>query len=213
MLDTTCKKMVAFENVCFYYHRNVPIIHDFNLEIGEGEICAIIAPSGYGKTTLLYLLAGLYLPVSGRISVKGSPLSEPRLSTGLILQDYGLLPWATAFDNVSLGLRIRDVNSKKTIEITREWLEKLNITLVSHHYPPELSGGQRQRVAIARTLAISPDLLLMDEPFASLDALPRESLQNLIIDLHNEMPTITVVLVTHSIEEAVFLGKKILVIT
>jgi NitT/TauT family transport system ATP-binding protein len=204
--------MVTIENIDFSYQRNVPIFSNFSWSIARDEIWSVIAPSGYGKTTLLYLLAGLYLPAAGKISIHGEPLLGPRLSTGLILQDYGLLPWSTAFDNVSLGLKIRRVKAGKVNKIAHEWLSKLNIETVSHHYPIELSGGQRQRVAIARTLALEPDLLLMDEPFASLDALTRENLQNLIIKLHEDMPTITILLVTHNIEEAVFLGEKILVL-
>jgi ABC-type nitrate/sulfonate/bicarbonate transport system ATPase subunit len=204
--------MVTIEELCFFYQRRVPIFSNFYWRIGKGEIWSIIAPSGYGKSTLLYLLAGLYLPASGEINVDGMPLLGPRLSTGLILQDYGLLPWATAFDNIALGLRIRKVNAKETNRITLEWLSKLNIDAVSHHYPSELSGGQRQRVAIARTLVLQPALLLMDEPFASLDALTRENLQNLVIRIHADIPTMTIILVTHNIEEAAFLGKKILVL-
>jgi len=127
------------------------------------------------------------------------------------LQDYGLLPWATAFDNISLGLKIRRLDSRKVTQVTREWLSRLNIDAVSDHYPAELSGGQRQRVAIARTLALEPDLLLMDEPFASLDALTREDLQILTIRLWKDVPS-TIILVTHNIEEAVFLGKRIMVL-
>ena len=157
------------------------------------------------------MLAGLYLPASGEINIDGRPLPGPRMLTGLILQDYGLLPWATAFDNISLGLKIRRLDSRKVAQVTREWLSRLNIDAVSDHYPAELSGGQRQRVAIARTLALEPDLLLMDEPFASLDALTREDLQILTIRLWQDVPS-TIILVTHNIEEAVFLGKRIMVL-
>lgn len=205
--------MVNVENLCFYYQQRTPIFLNFNWSIVRGGIWSIIAPSGCGKTTLLYLLAGLRVPNSGKISIDSKPLLRPRLSTGLILQDYGLLPWATAFDNISLGLKIHGANSRKVAQVTRDWLYKLDIAHVSHHYPVELSGGQRQRVAIARTLALEPDLLLMDEPFASLDAQTREGLQNLIIGLREDVPSITIILVTHNIEEAVFLGENILVLT
>lgn len=212
-LDISNTTMVNVENLGFSYQRGAPIFRDFNWSIARGEIWSIIAPSGCGKSTLLYLLAGLYSPASGIIYIDGKPLLIPRRSTGLILQDFGLLPWATAFDNISLGLKIHKTNGKKTAQLTQEWLQKLDIAAVSHHYPTELSGGQRQRVAIARTLALQPDLLLMDEPFASLDAPTRENLQNVVIKLQEDMPSVTIVLVTHSIEEAVFLGEKILVLT
>ena len=203
--------ILEIERLCFSYHQESPIFLNFSWSIAPGERWSVIGPSGCGKTTLLYLLAGLRLPTSGKINIDGGQLTGPRLSTGLILQDYGLLPWATAFDNISLGLKIRGLDSGKVTQITREWLSKLAIDTVSGHYPAELSGGQRQRVAIARTLVLEPDLLLMDEPFASLDALTREELQNLTIDLWESMSS-TIILVTHNIEEAVFLGKRIIVL-
>jgi len=203
--------MVEIERLCFSYHQESPIFLNFDWSVAQGERWSVIGPSGCGKTTLLYLLAGLRLPASGKININGSPLIKPRVSTGLILQDYGLLPWATAFDNISLGLKIRGLGDGKVAQITREWLSRLGIDAVSSHYPVELSGGQRQRVAIARTLALEPDLLLMDEPFASLDALTREELQNLTISLWESVSS-TIILVTHNIEEAVFLGKRIMVL-
>ncbi len=203
--------MVEIGRLCFSYRQESPIFLNFNWSIAQGERWSVIGPSGCGKTTLLYLLAGLRLPTSGKIDINGGQLTGPRISTGFILQDYGLLPWATAFDNISLGLKIRGLDSGKITQITREWLSKLGIDAVSGHYPAELSGGQRQRVAIARTLALEPDLLLMDEPFASLDALTREELQDLTISLWESVSS-TIILVTHNIEEAVFLGKRIMVL-
>jgi len=203
--------MIKIEKLCFLFRKEYPIFLDFNCSIARGERWSVIGPSGCGKTTLLYLLAGLYSPTSGKVNIDGSLLSGPRISTGLILQDYGLLPWATAFDNISLGLKIRRIDNQKVNQVTGEWLSRLDIAAVSDHYPAELSGGQRQRVAIARALALEPDLLLMDEPFASLDALTREELQNLTIGLWESMFS-TIVLVTHNIEEAVLLGKRIMVL-
>ncbi len=203
--------MIEIEQLYFSYLQRSPIFLDFNCSIAKNERYTVIGPSGCGKSTLLYLLAGLWLPASGNISIDGLQLNGPRISTGLILQDYGLLPWATAFDNISVGLKIRGFDRRKTALITGEWLNKLGIDAVSSHYPAELSGGQRQRVAIARTLALEPDLLLMDEPFASLDTLSREAMQSLIINLWEETP-ITIILVTHNIEEAVFLGEKIMIL-
>jgi len=203
--------MVKIDRLSFCYQKESPIFLDFNWSVDRGERWSVIGPSGCGKTTLLYLLAGLRLPTSGKISVDGRPLSGPRVSTGLILQDYGLLPWATAIDNISLGLKIRRMNGRKITHIARDWLSRLDIAAVSDHYPAELSGGQRQRVAIARTLALEPDLLLMDEPLASLDSLTREDLQALTLQLWEDMRS-TIILVTHNIEEAAFLGKKIIVL-
>ena len=203
--------MVEIEGLCFSYQTGAPIFTDFNWSIAQAERWSVIGPSGCGKTTLLYLLAGLRLPTSGKINIDGNPLTKPRLSTGLILQDYGLLPWATTFDNISLGLRLRRFSNGKVNQVTGEWLSKLGIDAVSNRYPAELSGGQRQRVAIGRTLALEPDLLLMDEPFGSLDALTREEMQNLMIRLWESMSS-TMILVTHNIEEAVFLGKRIMIL-
>ncbi len=203
--------MIEVENVTFGYDGKSPIFVGFDWKIAKGESWAVIGPSGCGKTTLLYLLAGLRRTVSGTISVAGETVRQPRPSTGLILQDYGLLPWATALENVVLGLKIRGVPKRKSAEIGEHWMERMGLSVVARHYPSQLSGGQRQRVAIARTLAVDPDVLLMDEPFSSLDALTREGLQDLIVDLGVE-GTVTTVLVTHNIEEAVFLGRKVLVL-
>lgn len=202
--------MVKVENLDFAYPGKPPLFSGFNWMIDRGERWAVIGHSGCGKTTLLLLLAGLRRPTAGTISIDESHLLRPRLSTGLVLQDYGLLPWATAFENVALGLRVRGVDGSQRQEIVEGWLARLDIWSVRHHYPAELSGGQRQRVAIARTLALNPDLLLLDEPFASLDALTREDLQGLVLGWGEEAP-LTIVQVTHNIEEAAFMGRFILV--
>jgi NitT/TauT family transport system ATP-binding protein len=203
--------MVGIENLNFAYKKETPVFIDFNWVITSGERWSIIGPSGCGKSTLLYLLSGLYLPNKGNINLNGYQRTGNHVSTGLILQDYGLLPWATARENVSLGLRIQRIDKKNTSEITQKWLCELGIEGVANHYPAELSGGQRQRVAIARTLCLEPKLLMMDEPFASLDALTREDMQNLILDLWKRVSS-TMILVTHNIEEAVFWGQKILIL-
>lgn len=203
--------MVRIERLGYYYNRESPIFLDFDWNINRGERWAVIGPSGCGKTTLLYLLAGLRMPAAGKISIDDGHVDGHKPLTGLILQDYGLLPWATARENVSLGLRIRGADKRKTREITRQWLCELGIENVAGHYPSELSGGQRQRVAIARTMAIAPSLLLMDEPFSSLDAFTREELLNLVLNLWENL-AFTMVLVTHNIEEAVFSGQKIMVL-
>jgi ABC-type nitrate/sulfonate/bicarbonate transport system ATPase subunit len=204
--------MVGIERLNFAYKKESPIFIDFNWEITSGDRWSIIGPSGCGKTTLLYLLAGLLLPGVGKINLNGYQQSKNTTLTGLILQDYGLLPWGTARENVSLGLRIRGLDKKKIAEITHRWLSELGIENVADHYPAELSGGQRQRVAIARTLCLEPKLLMMDEPFASLDALTREDMQNLIMNLWTRLSS-TMILVTHNIEEAVFWGQKIMVLS
>jgi NitT/TauT family transport system ATP-binding protein len=185
----------------------------------------VVGPSGCGKSTLLYLLAGLRRPTGGEIRVGGVHLVRPRPRTGLILQDYGLLPWATVAQNAALGLRVRrfygpdgrhapEGERLEDAEVARRvdfWLGRLGIGGLAGKYPSQISGGQRQRAAIARTLAMNPDLLLMDEPFSSLDALTREDLERLTLELQAETGLATII-VTHNIEEAVYLGHRLLLL-
>jgi len=212
--------MIKFEKVTFTYPEGQVIFQDFDWEVEQQQSWAVLGQSGCGKTTLLYLLAGLIFPQSGKIFIAGQVLARPRPESGLILQDYGLLPWATVRQNASLGLQVRDFygpdgkhapaapNSPRDVPF---WLKRLGIDDVTDQYPGQLSGGQRQRTAIARTLVLQPDLLLMDEPFSSLDAVTRQDLQSLTLQLWLEQQ-FTYILVTHDISEAIFLGKSILVL-
>lgn len=201
--------MIKIDNLVMKYG-DFTAVENINLNIDKNSTCAIIGPSGCGKSTLLYGIAGILKPTSGQILINDSPLEGNRKKTGLILQNYGLLPWKTVWNNVSLGLKIREYDKNKIQYEVENILKKLDIYDLKDKYPVELSGGQRQRTAIARSLTIKPDLLLMDEPFSSLDAISRESLQNLVLRIHKESK-ITIVLVTHNIEEAVFLGQKIVI--
>ena len=215
--------MIEIRSLAFAYPDGRAIFAGFNWSVGAGEAWAVLGPSGCGKSTLLYLLAGLRQPTAGQILVEGQVITRPRPRTGLILQDFGLLPWATCEQNISLGLRIHgfygpdgkhaplDDRPGDIRALTDHWLKRLDLHPVRRQYPAQLSGGQRQRTAIARTLALNPDLLLMDEPFASLDAPTRESLQDLTLELRAEQ-RLTILAVTHSIEEAAFLGQKILLL-
>lgn len=178
----------------------------------KGETCAVIGPSGCGKSTLLYVLAGLLRPTAGDALVDGEPVRPKRLKTAIILQDYGLFPWMTVERNAGLGLRLRGAPPAREEEVVSRILGELGLSEFRHHYPAQLSGGQRQRVGVARALAVEPDLLLMDEPFSSLDALTRENLQEAVLDIWRRTG-LTVVLVTHGIEEAVFMGRHILVMS
>ncbi len=212
--------MIELDSLTFAYPHHAPLFEGLTLNIQRGETWTILGASGCGKTTLLYLLAGLKFPTRGTIKIEGQPLARPRPQTGLILQDYGLLPWATVRENAALGLQVRgfygedgkhtpkNFQPEKTVD---EWLERLGLSHVAEKYPSQISGGQRQRTAIARTLALDPDLILMDEPFSSLDAITREDLQNLTLSLCQEQ-NLTLVIVTHAIEEAAALGKKILLL-
>ncbi len=215
--------MIQVKELTFAYSAGHAVFDRFSWRVKAGEAWAVIGPSGCGKTTLLYLLAGLRLPTSGSICIAGELLTRPRPTTGLILQDYGLLPWATVRENAALGLRLRKfygpdgrhAPADEVVGIIAErvsfWLERLGIAPVADKYLSQISGGQRQRAAIARTLVLRPDLLLMDEPFASLDAPTREDLQNLAVELQREQK-LTTVIVTHNIEDAAFLGERILVL-
>lgn len=214
------RAMIELRAVTYQHPGGSPIFQDFAWQAGRGEAWAVLGPSGCGKTTLLYLLAGLRFPTAGRLLVDGQPLDRPRPRTGLILQDYGLLPWATVRQNAELGLRVRSFYGPDGKHAPAEamfdrrvdpWLERLGLSPVQGKFPAQISGGQRQRTAIARTLALDPDLLLMDEPFSSLDAPTRESLQNLVVELWAEQQ-LTLVIVTHSIEEAAVLGQRILLL-
>lgn len=212
--------MINLDCITFGYPSAPPIFQDFSWQVGRGEAWAVLGASGCGKSTLLGLLAGLYFVQSGQVVIDGTNLTRPRPQTGLIIQDYGLLPWATVKANADLGLRVRNFYGPDGTHAPRKstssmnvdsWLDRLGLFSVAEKYPGQISGGQRQRTAIARTLALQPDLLLMDEPFSSLDAPTRESLQRLMLELWAEQ-ALTLVIVTHSIEEAAVLGQRILLL-
>lgn len=214
--------MITFDAVSYAYPRGAPVFADFSWQVRRGERWAVIGPSGCGKSTLLSLLAGLFFPTRGQVCMDGQPLTRPRPRSGLIIQEFGLLPWATVRQNAALGQQIRqfygpDGTHAPAALLPGEgevdaWLQRLGLAALSNRYPAQLSGGQRQRTALARTLALRPDLLLMDEPFSALDAPTRESLQALSLDLCTEQD-LTLVVVTHAIEEAAVLGEKILLLS
>jgi len=188
-----------------------PVIRDFKLTLSCGAIGALIGPSGCGKSTFLSILAGLNRAYQGTVLIKGKGLAESN-RTALILQDYGLLPWKTVGDNVGLGLRIKGLAKKEIALKTEQILDKMGLLFLKKRYPAQLSGGQRQRIAIARSLVLEPELLLMDEPFSSLDALTREEMQDFLLEVW-QGTGLTILLVTHNIEEAVFLGQKIFIMS
>ena len=202
--------MIEVKNLEFAYQKE-KVLHNINLDVKKGESLAVIGPSGCGKTTLLYLLAGLEEADQGFIKIKSELISGIRENTGLILQDYGLFPWKTVYHNLALGLKIRGTAKNKIAKKVELVLKRLKISKFKNKYPAELSGGQKQRVAVGRTLVLEPDLLLMDEPFSALDALSREEMQNLILEIHSR-DNFSFVMVTHDISEAAFLGHKIAVI-
>ena len=187
------------------------ILDDINFSLYKGESIAILGSSGCGKTSLLRLLCGLSLPSVGEVLFKGKVLRKPSLDIAIILQDYGLLPWCTVLENVALGLKIRGIKRKDRLQIATKTLEDLGLFEHLNKFPARLSGGEKQRVAIARAFAQDPALLLMDEPFSSLDAMTRESLQDTVLAEWKRLQ-LPFVLVTHSVEEAVYLGKRIVLL-
>ncbi|MCW2787093.1 MAG: transporter ATP-binding protein [Marmoricola sp.] len=184
-----------------------------NLTVRAGEFVTLVGPSGCGKSTVLDLIAGLTTPTSGTVSVDGRPVTGPGPDRSIVFQQYTLLPWRTAQANIEFALEAVGGWSKaERVERAREYLELVGLTEFANRYPHELSGGMKQRVAIARSLSYEPGVLLMDEPFGALDAQTRERLQEELIDIWRRTGT-TVVFITHDIEEAVFLGERVAVMS
>jgi NitT/TauT family transport system ATP-binding protein len=200
---------VQLEQVTFGYQ--TPILENFSWQLHPGETWAIVGASGIGKTTLLYLLAGLRKPQSGQVIYRGEVLEKTPPGVGLMLQDYGLLPWYRVDANVALGLKLRGVAKRERLARSRAWLERLGIDHLARRFPLQLSGGQRQRVALARLLVLEPDMMLLDEPLSALDELTRERLQKQLFSLTRDAQRTTVI-VTHNIEEAALLASHVMVI-
>ena len=196
------------EGVTHVYGKTVAI-EDLNLEVADGEFLVIVGASGCGKSTLLKLVAGFEQPTSGRVLLRGKPVETIEPRCGMVFQNYALFPWLSVADNISFGPRLRGVDDKQAID---DLMKTVGIAGFSEHYPSQLSGGMRQRVALARTLANDPEVLLCDEPFAAVDAMTRQLLQEELsrIAAHANK---TVVFITHSIEEAILLADRIVVLT
>ncbi|MGW5017278.1 ABC transporter ATP-binding protein [Streptomyces cacaoi] len=187
-------------------------LQDVELDVGAGEFTVVVGPSGCGKSTLLDLLGGLERPSSGRVLLDGEPVTGPGPERSTVFQQYALLPWRTARANVEFGLEAAGVPRRERAARAREFLQLVGLRAFEDRYPHELSGGMRQRVAIARSLACDPEVLLMDEPFAALDAQTRETLQDELLGIWQRTGK-TVVFITHSIDEAVLLGQRVAVLT
>jgi NitT/TauT family transport system ATP-binding protein len=186
-------------------------LKDVNLQVQKGEFVAIVGPSGCGKSTLLDILAGLAKPTSGDILIDGKKVNGPALDRGIVLQGYALFPWRTVRQNIEFGLEIKKVPKAERKEISTRFINLVGLEGFGDHFPHELSGGMKQRVAIARALAYDPEVLLMDEPFAAVDAQTRETLQDELLRIWEQTGK-TIVFVTHSIEEAVFLADRVAVL-
>jgi NitT/TauT family transport system ATP-binding protein len=187
-------------------------LEDITFDVRFGEFLALVGPSGCGKSTLLDLLGGLTTPTSGRILLDGRPIEGPARDRGIVFQQYALFPWRTAAQNVEFGLDIAGLKARQRREIARHYLDLVGLTAFADRYPHELSGGMKQRVAIARSLAYDPEVLLMDEPFAALDAQTRETLQGELLRIWRATGK-TIIFITHGIDEAVVLGQRVAVMT
>jgi NitT/TauT family transport system ATP-binding protein len=202
-------EMIRLEKVSKIYtlkKKNVEALGSIDLTLSNGDTLALVGPSGCGKSTMLLLLSGLEKTSGGKVLFMGQPLNGNRREISLMLQDYGLFPWKTVRQNIELGLRIRkETNNSDKVQRV---LYELDITEKVDMYPQQLSGGQKQRVALARAMVLNPSLLLLDEPFAALDTLTRERLQDLLAGVWRKNK-FCMIIATHNIQEAVRLGKKI----
>jgi ABC-type nitrate/sulfonate/bicarbonate transport system ATPase subunit len=183
-----------------------------DLTIREAEFICMIGASGCGKSTLLRVVAGFEEPTTGEVEVNGKPISGPGSDRGMVFQDYALFPWMTVKQNIGFGPRQRHLGRREVDEITAEFVRLVGLERFADRYPSQLSGGMKQRVAIARVLANDANILLMDEPFGALDALTREQLQHELLQIWART-RVTIIFVTHSVEEAVLLADRVLVMS
>lgn len=195
-----------------YAGANVTAVHDISLKINQGEFISIVGPSGCGKTTLLNMIAG-FLPISGgSITIDDKPIKGPGPDRGVVFQTFALFPWKTVIDNVGFGPRMRGLPKKECDQLALEFLSLVGLEHVAQKYPNELSGGMQQRVGVVRALANNPDVLLMDEPFASVDAQTRMTLQEELTRIWQERRP-TILFITHDVAESVFLADRVVVLS
>jgi len=192
--------------------REVAALDDINLDIMPGEFICLLGPSGCGKSTLLNAVAGFSLPTAGVIHVNGETVQAPGPDRGMVFQEYALFPWMTVEKNIAFGLEIQNQTKAQISEKVGALLEMLKLQDFRDRYPKDLSGGMRQRVAIARVLALDSPIMLMDEPFGALDSLTRRNLQDELLRIWMEFKK-TIIFVTHSIEESIYLADRVIVMT
>jgi NitT/TauT family transport system ATP-binding protein len=206
---------IVFDHVGKVFPRGGSIIKaldDINLTIGEREFVAVVGPSGCGKTTLLRIVAGLEIPSSGAVRVGGKAVRKPGPDRAVVFQQFALFPWKTVRENIAFGLKCKGVDRRKRDNIALKYLELMSMSGTEDSYPHQLSGGMQQRVAIARSYAIEPEVLLMDEPFGALDAQTRTVMQEELMRVTRVNPR-TVLFITHSVEEALFLADRVIVLS
>lgn len=207
--------LIRMENVTKTFETNgksVSAIKDLTFEIHEGEFVAMLGPSGCGKTTILRVIAGLEKPTEGKIYHKGEIVDSPGPDRGMVFQEFALFQWRTVRKNIEFGLEIKGIPKEERHKIADQYIDLVNLEGFEDAHPNELSGGMKQRVGIARALANEPDVLLMDEPFGSLDAQTRNIMQRELLNIC-EKTNNTVVFVTHSVDESLYLADRIIVLT
>jgi NitT/TauT family transport system ATP-binding protein len=206
---------IEVKNVTFEYQVDkgrVLAIKDINFSVRQSEFLCLLGPSGCGKTTILNILAGLLQPTTGEIRIGSAVLNGSGQNRGVVFQDFAqLFPWRTARYNVEFGLEMRRIDKATREKTALEFLRLVGLEKFAEVYPHQLSGGMQQRVAIARSLAYNPQVLLMDEPFAALDAMTRDDMQQLLTDVWQKTKK-TIIYITHNVSEAVFLGDKVIVL-
>lgn len=207
---------VGLSEICLSYRtqsgERLLALDNINLQVRAGEFVCIVGPSGCGKSTLLHLIAGLHSQTSGQVLVDGKPVQGPGTDRILIFQDHGLFPWLTVGQNVEFGMKMKGVGKGERLERIQHYLRLVHLAKFEKSYIHQLSGGMRQRVAIARALATEPDVLLMDEPFAALDAQTRDLLHDELERIWSETGC-TIIFVTHNVREAIRLGDRVVLLT
>ncbi len=206
----TGSKIIVDHASKLFLEGSVVAFRNVDLQIRNQEVLCVVGPSGCGKTTLLRCIGGLLAPSSGQVLIDGLAVDCPREGVAIVFQHFGLLPWKSVVDNVAFGLRIAGTPREVITQRLDHYIQLVGLTGFENHYPYQLSGGMQQRVGLARALAIDPEILLMDEPFASVDAQTREVLQEELLQLH-ERERKTMIFITHSIDEAIILGDRVAV--
>lgn len=193
----------------------IVVLDNVSFSVGMEEFLCIVGPSGCGKSTLLRMMAGLEKSDSGRILFNGESITKPSPKIAMVFQLFGLLPWKTALENVEVPLEVLGVAKQKRAHIAQEYLQMVGLEGFEKTYPHDLSGGMKQRVGIARALALKPDVLLMDEPFSSLDELTAKTLRELVLNIWRNptLPTNTFIMVSHNVEEAVFMADRVIIMS
>jgi len=191
------------------------VLDNVNLAVGKDEFVCLVGPSGCGKSTLLRIIAGLEKADSGKILFHGQSITQPTPKISMVFQLFGLLPWKTALENVEVPLEVLGVEKENRVHVAQEYLKMVGLEGFENTYPHDLSGGMKQRVGIARALALKPEVLLMDEPFSSLDELTAKTLRELVLSIWRSpaLPTNAFVMVSHNVEEAVFMADRVIVMT